>query len=398
MNVLTTKNECLIKIVMIIILVQIGIPIQAIGQTNSEEKIYTVFLIGDAGGWNAKKDPSGEVLKKLQAELNSTTDDSRTILFLGDNVYPKGLPSENFLHSKQYNKADSVLKVQLGLLEGFNGHAYFIPGNHDWARGKVGGMKRITRQAKFVNENLTDGAKIKNIESGIFQPINALPGPYSVKISDDISLVIIDTQWFLQGRFPNGRGKIEGSRKTTEDQFWSEMDNLMDNTSGHIIIAAHHPLQSIGGHGQEGKRYSNFLKRGFFEILATVLTLRTLTPYMELTQDIPGPRYQELKKGLMTTFKRFKGKSITYVAGHEHNSQYWIGAENRRFIVSGAGSKGSEYNMDLKEEYEAGSHVDLIYPEKEDDIKLGYFKLIYRETGELEVYLCNVIDEKCKKL
>ena len=83
---------------------------------------------------------------------------------------------------------------------------FFIPGNHDWARGKIGGKKRLKYQSDVLNKKIENESGILNKDEGIFQPLDGLPGPYVYDIGNT-RLVIIDTHWFLHG---NARGKYEG--------------------------------------------------------------------------------------------------------------------------------------------------------------------------------------------
>ena len=53
---------------------------------------HTFYLIGDAG--NAQKDASLSHFNLLKKELASASEIS-TVLFLGDNIYEKGMPKKN---------------------------------------------------------------------------------------------------------------------------------------------------------------------------------------------------------------------------------------------------------------------------------------------------------------
>ena len=155
-----------------------------------------------------------------------------------------------------------------------------------------------------------------------------------------------------------------------------------------MIVAAHHPLQSVGEHGKRRKWWT-YPVHGFLgQIFCTVLTLRTITPYMLFSQDIQHPKYQKMKDRLIQSFDLFKGESLIYVAGHEHNLQYWNNPANKRhFIVSGSGSKASGYDMSYREYYEIGEDK-LVYPGTQNDPGLGYFKITIDENDQvtIEIY------------
>jgi len=59
--------------------------------------------------------------------------------FLGDNIYPDGMPAEG---SPQREGAEYRLDAQLDAIENYEGKVVFIPGNHDWYNKKLEGLER----------------------------------------------------------------------------------------------------------------------------------------------------------------------------------------------------------------------------------------------------------------
>ena len=88
-----------------------------------------VFLIGDAGELLAKTHP---VVDWLERHVN-WDDEKNVAVYLGDNIYPYGLPMEG---EGDYKGAKEVLDYQIDLVKGKKGKAFFIQGNHDWKNGK----------------------------------------------------------------------------------------------------------------------------------------------------------------------------------------------------------------------------------------------------------------------
>ncbi len=108
----------------------------------AKEVAHTFYLIGDAG-----LSPTGTMnpaLKAFQARL-AKADSNSTAIFLGDNIYPAGLPDPRD-STQAYLQAKNNLDAQLQTLAGFPGRPLFIPGNHDWYNrgpqrpGKGGGI------------------------------------------------------------------------------------------------------------------------------------------------------------------------------------------------------------------------------------------------------------------
>ena len=147
----------------------------------AQKQSFSLYLIGDAGEPTLPTNGLKELLqKKYDPSVQSV------VIFLGDNIYPKGLPAAD---ENGRAEAESILKAQLNLLEGFNSDIYFIPGNHDWKKGQRGGLKQINNEEAWIDSLHND--KIH------FQPEEGCPGPVEVPLGKDAVLVIIDSQWFL---------------------------------------------------------------------------------------------------------------------------------------------------------------------------------------------------------
>ena len=72
---------------------------------------HRFYLIGDGG--NAKMDKTTDAMKLLKTKLAKESGNS-TVLFLGDNIYPKGMPSKK---DDRRTLAEHRLKMQLESLD-----------------------------------------------------------------------------------------------------------------------------------------------------------------------------------------------------------------------------------------------------------------------------------------
>ena len=123
---------------------------------------------------------SKTILNSLQKKLEIASKNT-TLLFLGDNIYPKGIPANK--NNKDYNIAKQKLVNQFEITKQFKGNTIFIPGNHDW----YSGLKGLENQEKLV----TDYFK----EKKAFSPRKGC-AIEDIKINDNVILVTIDSQWF----------------------------------------------------------------------------------------------------------------------------------------------------------------------------------------------------------
>jgi hypothetical protein len=302
------------------------VALECYAQQADTSVVHTLFLIGDAGEPYVKNGPLGKVLRREIA----TAGENSTVLFLGDNVYPTGLPEKD---SRKYRLAELSLRTQAGFVEGLETNSIFIPGNHDWDQWGRDGLKYIINQQQWI-----DSLKDNRIT---MLPRNGCPGPVQIPLTNKSVLVILDTQWFLhKWKKPRDSALCNA---TTRDQVLMHLEKIFENNPGkRIIVAAHHPLITYGEHG------------GVFTWKAHIFPLEEITDYLYIPlpvigslyplyrkyighiQDIAHPVYRELSEPLQTIMGRYPGS--LYIAAHEHALQYIV-RDSTHFIVSGSGAK-----------------------------------------------------------
>jgi hypothetical protein len=287
---------------------------------------HSIFLLGDCGEYYVNRDPIGPVLRK---NIAGTTSDA-TVLFLGDNVYPKGLAFEG---ERLREQGESVLQYQVDWIRGLPVKAYFIPGNHDWHHWGRKGLEYIGNQQRWIDSLRDDRITML--------PRDGCPGPVEVPIDAHTVLVILDTQWFLhEWNKPGEESSCDA--KTPADALAQLNDVFIRNRNKRVIIAAHHPLITYGEHG------------GVFPVQAHLFPLAELTHYMYIpmpvigsiyplyrkwfghNQDTAHPVYRQLSHAIQAIMAQYPG--TIYVAGHEHALQY-ISKGSSHFIVSGSAAK-----------------------------------------------------------
>ncbi|MCB0486537.1 MAG: metallophosphoesterase, partial [Flavobacteriaceae bacterium] len=116
---------------------------QDVVDISNKEIEHTFYLIGDAG--NASMNSSTQALKMLEEALKKDSKNT-TVLFLGDNLYPNGLPKKE---SPKRELAEHRLQVQINSVKNSKGNTIFISGNHDWYSN---GIKGVKRQQEFIEE------------------------------------------------------------------------------------------------------------------------------------------------------------------------------------------------------------------------------------------------------
>jgi len=289
-----------------------------------EDPEYRLYLIGDAGS------PGGNpTLDMLKAKLVDEKVASG-VIFLGDNIYNDGMPLKG---SKHREEAEGIIDSQIDAVKNFNGDVFFIPGNHDWNNGNNDGWQRIKDQEAYIEAALDS--------ANVFFPSNGCPGPIEIPLTDDIILVILDTQFFLQKGDKPGRSSSCGA-KTGEEAFIQLNDILERNVYKKVIIASHHPIYTKGMHG------------GIVTAQDHLFPLTKLNPNLWIPLPIIGsifPIYRQTigsvqdqanleHKAMVKTINDLlvTHDNLVHVSGHEHALQH-LAKDNVNYVVSGSGSK-----------------------------------------------------------
>ena len=302
-------------------------------KTISKQITYRLFLIGDAGNDTTVCSSLSEVAKSSEKDPNAT------VILLGDNVYPKGVEKGN-PNSERVRISEKKMGVQIDAFNDFTGQFYVIPGNHDWKKSRWGGLKGVKNERAFVDTFSITHTQASN-KGAVMFPGDGLPGPVMKNINPYVNMIMIDTDWWLQGRFfhPIGRERINGrklSKHQADEKFFVALDSLLNigkTTGKWSVIVAHHPVYTNGRHQQSYTVWRNLVNYTPMQIFGLLGVNRLLT------SNIYQPCYKEMRKKLKKTIDKYD--HVIYASGHDHNLQYFH-IDSNFYVVSGAGSKGSQ--------------------------------------------------------
>ncbi|RAJ86043.1 calcineurin-like phosphoesterase family protein [Chitinophaga dinghuensis] len=305
----------------------------------SGEVKQRIILIGDAG--ELHENGRNPVIDAVRSRFDMQ-DKRNTVLFLGDNVYPLGLPDSL---SKRYPVARQILDYQINLVRGTNARGFIIPGNHDWEKSKPDGWATIRNQQAYV-----DSLHLPNVT---FFPKEGCPGPEEVNLSKDVTLIIMDSEWWL---FPYEKPGVESDCdcKTKDEVLVKISEIVAKNRNKLIIFATHHPFRSYGIHG------------GYYTIKQHIFPLTDMKPWMYLPlpvigsiypltrgvfgtpEDLPHPLYKDMVSGVEAATKQHG--PVIFVSGHDHTLQL-IKDDGNSYVVSGSGAKNNRVKMGSKSSY-----------------------------------------------
>ena len=281
----------------------------------SSEVLHSFYLMGDAGGSDLYSKDSA--LAYLQREIKFANKNS-TLIYLGDNVYEKGIPEKK--KKQKYKLAKHRLDVQIDIAKEFPGKTIFIPGNHDWYSGLDG----LKRQEKLVE----DALKKKS-----FEPDNGCPLE-RVEINDEINVIIVDSHWYITN-WDKHPGINDECEIKTREKFFEEFEGEVKKSQGKTtIVAIHHPMFTNGAHGGYYS-FKSHMKPA--PILGTIKNVIRKTSGA-VNVDQQNNKYNDLRKRLINIAQQ--NERVIFVSGHEHSLQY-IFRDNVPQIVSGSGSKNT---------------------------------------------------------
>jgi predicted phosphodiesterase len=294
-----------------------------------QDVVYEVILVGDSGNIaRYKPDPVLSLLTE-----HSRTAHPSAIIFLGDNVYPAGLPEKG---DRLREDAELVLQKHYEAVKDYAGKVIFISGNHDWNKGKDDGYDYVIRQEKYLEKLF----KSENI----YLPSNGCPGPKEVPVNDHLTIVAINTQWWIQRGF-RPIGAQNGCNVSSEEEFFTALSEIIErNKHKKVLVIGHYPVYSYSLHGGKFKFKHHLFPLTLYRKKAymPLPVLGSLVPlyrkYIGAPEDLSHLRFRDLKKKLKGIFANHP--NLIYAAGHEHNLQH-IYKNKVNYIVSGAASKST---------------------------------------------------------
>jgi hypothetical protein len=294
---------------------------------------HSIFLIGDAG------EPAADIPEatfQTLTRMASVLPAKNTIVFLGDNIYPRGLPEPE---SPDRTEMERRLNEQIAVGTTSGAMTIFIPGNHDWEYHGRNGVEAIRREEEFILS--------RNHANVMLLPRNGTPGPHVVDLGTELRIIVLDTQWWLHA-FEKPLYPGDSSEAQTRRGWIDSLSSVLSASDGRrVIVAAHHPVTTHGEHG------------GFFGWEDHLFPLRKLNPWLWIplpgigslyplsrmlgisNQDLSGGQNRAMTNAIDSLLSLHP--PVAYAAGHEHTLQVLYGRSDLFYLVSGNGiAKHSE--------------------------------------------------------
>ena len=251
----------------------------------------SVYLVGDAG---VSGSPLFAALASdIRARVDAVGASHVAVIFLGDNVYPRGV---------EPGRASQVLQAQVDAANiAPNVQIFFVAGNHDWDQGRQDGLARVRRETELVT------AMADNV---YMLPGWGCPGPVARDVGRGLRIIALDSQWWLHPWRKPLPGQCPSDTKLNVEE---AITKALDDDSGRqTIVVAHHPLVSGGSHGS-GR----------------------MSP-----QDYRNPINVAMRASFQHAIREARRPPLAWVSGHEHTLEVLRGNSARYLLVSGAGKYG----------------------------------------------------------
>lgn len=358
-----------------------GEPTSNFGYPENKEIEKSFYLLGDGG--YSPIGGSSDGLIAFKSYLDSVKRPGNYTIFLGDNIYPDGMPKKD---SPDREAAEYRIDAQLDAIEDYDGNVLFIPGNHDWYSERIDGLER---EEEYLKEKFG--------EDLIWSPKTGC-GLEIMDIGEEITLIVIDSQWYLEDWNNNPAINDNCAEiKTREAMFLEVETELKKSQNKTVIVALHHPLFTNGIHGGQYNFDSHIYpsqKKIPIPILGSLATLIRTTGGVSI-QDAQNERYKSLVKRLETLGQ--DSDRLLFVSGHEHSLQY-IQHGKINQIVSGSASKATyatlsndglfaypEQGFVVYDVFKDGSSWASFYGNENNKPKLLYQKEIFKAPKEYDV-------------
>ncbi len=297
-----------------------------------------VLLIGDAG----ELDPGNPALDLL-GDLAAGAPSRSVAVFLGDNVYPRGLPGAGEEAPDERVTAEQILQLQVAAAGRAGIPAVFVAGNHDWDKSGPRGLERMQAQEAFLAEATAAEA--------VLHPSAGCPGPVVLDLGERVRLIAVDSEWLLREDHPKltdctwgAPGEQNPLPSSDAEGFYAALAEAVQGAGGRrVLLATHHPLKTRGSHG------------GYFTAKEFIFPLTLFKSWLYLPipfvypplrywvvrsdQDLYGSRNREMVSRIEEILAAAPAAAIA-AAGHEHTLQVFDDPELPIwYLVSGSAAK-----------------------------------------------------------
>jgi len=308
------------------------IAFSASAQDNSNDNnksIHSVYITSNTA--NRSNDSNKKILSQIVEA--SKKEDSASLVIVGNIVPKKGFPNKDNGRDKVQQDLQTNL---LDLIKDFKGNIVFTPGYNEW---QDDAPDNIDDLESFLQDN----------SRAEFWPNDGCPIE-SESLSDDLQLIMVDSQWYIEDwdNHPYINNKCEIKTRTQFREAFN--DELEDSQQKTVLVAVHHPIMTQ-------------TKLNFFEKMVG-----------SGSQTRRNPQLKELMGTLEALARQYN--DIIFISGNDQNLQY-VQDDNVEQVIVGV----TENPKKAKPEEDHGDFAAY---------DLGYAKINLNKNGSSNVEIYKV--------
>jgi len=279
---------------------------------------FELFMVGDIGLESNTLGPD-ELISQIK-EVMRPNFKNQAVVFVGNSIGASGLPDEE---TSQYQMTSNAIKQCLDVLTQKTDKVFFTPGRTEWSNGSKINLESLHATEHFLEEVVSD--------KDLMRPSGGCGDPEVIQLTDDLILVLVDSQWLLESDNSEERSK-SGCDINNNVAFMAAMNGIVaSNKSKNIVVASHHPVYANGKVGGNYPVANHLLP---LPVLGSLIT--GVKKIMGGPQQFGHPDYEAYRAAYLGGIQNCAG-CIT-VSGHDNSLQYHEKGDNH-FLVAGSGSK-----------------------------------------------------------
>jgi hypothetical protein len=290
---------------------------------------FRVFLLGNTGA----PDPAALTLTldALLAQLGTDAERSAVVL-LGDVVDCCGIPDSALAG---FERARARIRPLIDALGDYPGRLVVVPGDRDWGDVDHGGSTGLERLHDLLDAEL-------DREQSALVPENGFAGPQEIRLTDDIRLIALNTQWLLTDEQKTSGEEGDADSRHAADVFVELGDLIAKRDDERVLVVGHHPVRSRGRYG--GHRPPRLHLFPLTDVWSwAYLPLPVIgTFYTGYRRAVGNEQYfahdrnASMRRGLEGAFALKPG--LIYASAHDFSLQHFE-TENAHYLVSGSASR-----------------------------------------------------------
>ncbi len=288
---------------------------QSLSPLPSENIKEEIFLAGNFFKKNINTN-SIETLNYFNTLIDA--DKKHQHSFLLGNVVPHKALEED---SPFYNELTENIGNVFQSFKDKSNNVYYIPGNNEWYDGEDYTVKGLKQTEKFIELNSS--------EKNRFLPSKGCGDPQIIKLGNKLVVIIIDSQWMMQGESSSERKKSSCEADNNFEFIAHLKEILSKQKSKQVIILSHHPVYSNGKLGGNYQLVNHLLP---LPILGTIIT--SIRKLAVNEQYFGHPDYEAYRAAMKSVLNNYENCVI--VSSHENNLQYHFDNANH-FVTVGSG-------------------------------------------------------------